>query len=83
MGVDSCKSSAGPSVTISQALLWMNIHRELLGVDQRALHRLRALVATSPDSPGDCEADVQLVVTEIERVLKRLKDWEETVDRLR
>ncbi|HEY8759629.1 MAG TPA: hypothetical protein VIP52_01820 [Candidatus Dormibacteraeota bacterium] len=58
----------------------MNIHLELLTVDQRALRRMRALIAVSA-SPGDREADLELVTAEIARVEDRLAHWEAVVDR--
>ena len=64
------------------SLFWMNIHREQLAVQQHALLRMRALVTGYSGSPDDHEADVQLVTTEIERVMDRLRYWEEVVDRV-
>jgi hypothetical protein len=69
----------GP-VSLKQALFWMNIHLELLAVNQKALGRMRTLAAAS-GSFGGHEVDVQLVTTEIERVMRRLKYWEDVVDR--
>lgn len=66
--------------SLRHAVFWMNIHLELLTVDQRALRRMRALIAVSA-SPGDREADLELVTAEIARVEDRLAHWEAVVDR--
>ena len=66
--------------SLRHAVFWMNIHLELLTVDQRALRRMRALIAVSA-SPGDREADLDLVTAEIARVEDRLAHWEAVVDR--
>ncbi len=59
----------------------MNIHLALLAVQQKALGRMRALVATHVGRREEHEPDVLLVETEIERVLDRLIYWEDMVDR--
>ena len=43
---------------------------------------MRALVIAHAGSADDYEPDIQLVTTEIERVLGRLRYWGEMVDRL-
>jgi hypothetical protein len=63
-------------------MFWMNTYRELLAINEQALRRMRALVDAHSGPPGDRDADVQLIATEIERVLGRLRYWEEAVDRL-
>lgn len=68
------------AVSLRDAVFWMNFHLELLGAHQRALRRMRALIANSR-RPDDCAADAQLVGAEIERELDRLRYWEEMVDR--
>lgn len=70
------------TVRLHQALFWMNIHLELLAADQRALRRMRALVIAQPRSALDCEADLELIATEVGRLMKRLSYWAELVDRL-
>jgi hypothetical protein len=56
----------------------MNNYRELLAVDERALRRIRAFKGGV--SSGH-EAEVLLMVIEIQRVADRLTYWEEMVDR--
>ena len=70
----------GP-LSLNQALFWMNIHLELLAVQQKALGQIRGLVRANSGRCYEYEPDVRLVETEIERVLTRLTDWEEMVDR--
>jgi hypothetical protein len=71
------------TVSLQQALFWVKLHRELLAVQQRALWRMRALLTDDPGSPDVYEPDIQLVTNEIERVMDRLRHWEEVVDRIR
>jgi len=59
----------------------MNIHLELLAVQQKALGQIRGLVRANSGRCYEYEPDVRLVETEIERVLTRLTYWEEMVDR--
>jgi len=66
--------------SLRHAVFWMNIHLELLAMDQRAFRRMRALIAVSA-SPGDREVDLELVTAEIARVEERLTHWEAMVDR--
>jgi len=61
-------------------VFWLNIHLDLLAGNQRALRRMRVLVAASSRWPGDYEADFQLLSAEAERLLRRIVDWEEMVD---
>ena len=70
------------TITLQEAQFWMNTYRDLLAVDENALQKMRDLVIASAGSPDDYEADIQLVTTEIERVLGRLRYWGEMVDRL-
>ena len=70
------------TVALQEAQFWMNTYRDLLAVDENALQKMRDLVIASAGSPDDYEADIQLVTTEIERVLGRLRYWGEMVDRL-
>lgn len=69
------------TLTLRQALFWMNIYLALLAVQQRAARQMRALVAAHSGSRDEYEPDVRLVENEIERVLTRLTYWEEMVDR--
>ena len=59
----------------------MNNYRELLAMDEAALERMQALVTANASSPDDYQPDIQLVTSEIERVLGRLRYWGEMVDR--
>jgi hypothetical protein len=70
------------TISLQEAQFWMNTCRELLAVDENALQKMRDLVIASAGSPDDCEPDIQLVTTEIERVLGRLRYWGEMVDQL-
>ena len=69
------------SLSLNQTLFWMNIHLELLAVQQKALGQIRDLVRANSGRSYEYEPDVRLVETEIERVLIRLTYWEEMVDR--
>ena len=42
---------------------------------------MRALLIAHAGSADDYEPDIQLVTTEIERVLGRLRSWDKVVDR--
>ena len=56
----------------------MNLYRQLLAVDESALQRMRALiVAAPPGARGDSlyQADVDLVMGEVQRVRARLDHW--------
>jgi len=66
------------NTNLRSALFWMNTYTELLGVDERALRRMRALGA---GDSGPSEADVKILLTEIARVRGRLGYWEDLVDR--
>ena len=70
------------TVALQEAQFWMNTYRDLLAVDEIALQKMRDLVIASAGSPDNYEPDIQLVTTEIERVLGRLRYWGEMVDRL-
>ena len=70
------------TVSLQEAQFWMNTYRDLLAVDEIALQKMRDLVIASAGSPDNYEPDIQLVTTEIERVLGRLRYWGEMVDRL-
>ena len=70
------------TISVQEAQFWMNTYRDLLAVDENALQKMRDLVIASAGSPDDYEADIQLVTTEIERVLGRLRYWGEMVGRL-
>jgi hypothetical protein len=69
------------TISLRQALFWMNIHLALLDVQQKALGQMRALVAAHFGRREEYDPDVLLVESEIERVLVRLMYWEEMVDR--
>jgi hypothetical protein len=68
------------TIPLREALFWMNTYRELLGVEERALVRIRALAAAHPGPPEDYVADLQLIWFEVERVKDRLRYWENVVD---
>ena len=70
------------TISLLEAQFWMNNYRDLLAVDENALQKMRDLVIARAGSPDDYEPDIQLVTTEIERVLGRLRYWGEMVDRL-
>jgi hypothetical protein len=70
------------TVALQEAQFWMNTYRDLLAVDEIAFQKMRDLVIASAGSPDNYEPDIQLVTTEIERVLGRLRYWGEMVDRL-
>ena len=70
---------------LKQALFWMNLYRELLAVDESALHRMRALLLEdSARKRGEAfyDPDVELLVAEIERVRSRHAHWHSLVERL-
>jgi hypothetical protein len=67
----------GSGISLKRALFWMNNYRELLEVDERALRRIRAFKGSVS---GWHEAEVLLMVIEIQRVSDRLSYWEEAVD---
>jgi hypothetical protein len=68
-------------VSLRDAVFWLNVHLDLLAANQRALRRMRDLVALSSSRPRDYEPDFQLVSGEAERLLARVVAWEEVVDR--
>jgi len=70
------------TISLQEAKFWTNVYRDLLAVDETALRKMRALVIAHAGSADDYEPDIQLVTTEIERVLGRLRYWGEMVDRL-
>jgi hypothetical protein len=70
------------TISLQDSLFWMKAYRELLAVNEQALRRMQTLVAAHSGPPDECEADVQLIATEIDRVTDRLRYWEETVDSL-
>jgi len=70
------------TISLQEAQFWMNTYRDLLAVDEIAFQKMRDLVIASAGSPDNYEPDIQLVTTEIERVLGRLRYWGEMVDRL-
>ena len=71
------------TISLQEAQFWTGAYRELLAVDETALRKMRALVIAHTGSINDYEPDIQLVTTEIERVLGRLRFWEDMVERLR
>jgi hypothetical protein len=73
----------GQVVSLQEALYWMNIQVELLAADQRAVRRMRRVMSVRPGMPGAFEIDLQLLLIEVDRVLERLRHWEEMVYRLR
>lgn len=71
--------------TLQQALFWMNTYRDLLAVDENALHRMRNLITEGMARDRGEEyyqPDVELVMGEIERVRSRLDHWLGLVDRM-
>ena len=69
------------TISLQEAKFWTNVYRDLLAVDETALRKMRALVIAHTGSINDYEPDIQLVTTEIERVLGRLRSWDKVVDR--
>lgn len=69
-------------VSLVEAQYWVNLYLELLEVDQQALRRVRNLARTHVGPAKDCEADLELVQSNVTRVLGRLRHWEDLVDRL-
>ena len=68
------------AVSLRDAVFWLNINLELLAANQRALRRLRDLVAASSRRPQGYLPDFQLLSGEAERFLGRIAYWEEVVD---
>jgi hypothetical protein len=66
--------------SLQTSLSWLNIYAELLGVQSYSLWRIRAILAARTTSPDECEADVYLVMDEMERVRDRFRYWEDVVD---
>ncbi|HEY8952522.1 MAG TPA: hypothetical protein VIP78_08185 [Candidatus Dormibacteraeota bacterium] len=75
--------TVGQVVSLQEALYWMNIQVELLAADQRAVRRMRRVMTVHPGRPGAFEIDLQLLLIEVDRVLERLRHWEEMVYGLR
>jgi hypothetical protein len=80
----SVEESGTAAPTLQLALFWMNIYRDLLVVDETALLRMRALITDGENGKHEAyyTPDVELVVSEIERVRERLDHWLGLVDRL-
>jgi uncharacterized protein YbgA (DUF1722 family) len=72
--------AAEEAISLRDAVFWMNIHLDLLAANQKALRRLRELVAASSRWPEDYEPDFELLSNEAGRLLDRLLYWEEVVD---
>lgn len=70
----------GESVSLREAVFWLNLHLELLAGNQRALRRMRDLVAMSPMQPTELQPDFQLLSDDAERLLSRVVHWENVVD---
>ena len=66
--------------SLQTSLSWLNIYAELLGIQSYSLWRIRAILAARETWPYDCEEDVYLVISELERVRDRFKHWEQLVD---
>jgi hypothetical protein len=73
----------GRNASLQEAVYWLNIQLELLAADERALRRMRNVMAVHAGAPDAFEEDLQLLMIEIDRVMSRLKHWEAMVDRLR
>jgi thermostable 8-oxoguanine DNA glycosylase len=71
----------GRAISLQEAQFWMNVGLELLAIDHHALRRMRRHLAAHPGRRG--EIDVKLLVMEVDRVMNRLKHWEEVVDKVR
>ena len=74
------------ALTLQQALFWLNLYRDLLAVDENALQRMRALLLEEPArgrGEADYLVDVELVMSEIERVRARHNHWLAVVDRMK
>jgi hypothetical protein len=66
------------SPTLQDALFWLNLYRDLLAADENALLRMRALLLEEPALERGTafdDADVELVIGEIERVRARHDHW--------
>ena len=73
------------SITLRAALFWLNLHRELLAANERALARMRSMVASASERDAPRYAygpDLDLLTNEVERVRSRLDHWLGLVDRL-
>ena len=73
------------SPTLQEALFWMNLYRDLLAVDEDALKRMRALLSgelARQRGTASYDEDVELVLTEIERVRSRHDYWLVLVERM-
>jgi hypothetical protein len=68
------------SISLREAVFWLNLHLELLAGNQRALRRMRDLVAMSPMQPTEFQPDFQLLSDDAERLLSRVVHWENVVD---
>ena len=66
--------------SLQTSLSWLNIYAELLGVQSYSLWRIRTILEARETSPDECEADVYLVMDEMERVRDRFRYWESVVD---
>jgi hypothetical protein len=68
------------AVSLRDAVFWLNVHLDLLAANQRALRRMRDLVAVSPRGEWDYEPDFRLLSAEARRLLGRIVYWEHAVD---
>ena len=73
----------GQGIALQEALFWMNVNLELLAIDHSALRRMRKHQAGYLDRPAGIEDEMSLLAIEIDRVMKRLRYWEEVVDMVR
>ena len=72
------------SITLREALFWLNLHRELLAANECALGKMRSMVASASDRDAPRYAyrpDLDLLTNEVERVRSRLDHWLGLVDR--
>lgn len=77
---DRHAGAIGP-LSLNDALFWMNVHVELLAIDNDALSHIRGLGGVSTCS-GAHRSDLHLIAAEVERASKRLIYWEHVVDTL-
>ncbi len=71
------------TVSLQEAVYWLNIQLELLAADQQALRRMKDVLKVQGNGSGAFELDVELLLIETERVLTRLSHWEGVVARIR
>jgi hypothetical protein len=66
--------------SLQNSLTWLNIYAELLGIQSYSLWRIRGIVAARSSWPYECEYDIDLLMSEMQRVRDRFRYWENVVD---